>query len=212
MDELEVLKREWQSREQEFPKLSFNDIYKMLLKKSSSIVKWIFYISIIEMLFWIGLIFILPDTYKDVTEQMGLSNFVLYGNIVHFIIFIGFIYYFYKNYQAIQVTDNTTTLMNNILKTRKTVRYFVYYNIGMFIISSIVANTIYYMKSEQLYEVLDFASKGVPQENFATIFIVSQIIVGVVFVGVLMLFYWLVYGILLGKLKSNYKELKKIDS
>lgn len=212
MDELDVLKKEWQSREQVFPKLSYKDIYRMLLKKSSSIVKWIFYISILEMLFWIGLIFILPDSYKDVTEQMGLQDFVLYGNIVHFVIFIGFIYYFYRNYRRIQVTDNTKNLMNNILRTRKTVRYFVYYNIGMFIISSIVANTIYYMKSEQLYEVLDFASKGVPQENFATVFIVSQIIVGIVFVGVLMLFYWLVYGILLGKLKRNYKELKNLET
>ncbi len=179
MDQLDVLKKEWQSWEHDFPKLSYGDIYKMLLKKSSSIVRWIFYISVIEMLFWIGLIFILPDSYKEVTTELGLTNFVVYSNIVHFIIFIGFIYFFYKNYRAIQVTDNTKNLMKNILNTRKTVRYFVYYNIGMFIISSIITNVIYYSRSEQLYEVLDFAKTGVPQENFAIIFIVSQIIVGI---------------------------------
>ncbi len=211
MDELDVLKKDWQLQKQEFPKLSYSDIYKMLLKKSSSIVKWIFYISILEMLFWIGLILILPDSFKEVTEQLGLTNFVLYGNIVHFLIFIGFIYYFHKNYRAIEVTDNTKSLMSTILKTRKTVRYFVYYNIGMFIISSIVTNFIYYSKSEQLYGVLDIASTGVPQENFALVFIVSQIIIGILFVGVLMLFYWLVYGLLLGKLKRNYHELRKME-
>jgi hypothetical protein len=42
MDQLELLKKQWQSREQELPKLTYNDIYSMLLKKSSSIVKWIF--------------------------------------------------------------------------------------------------------------------------------------------------------------------------
>lgn len=211
MDELDVLKRDWQLQEQEFPKLSYSDIYKMLLKKSSSIVRWIFYISILEMLFWIGLIFILPDSYKEVTEQLGLTNFVFYGNIVHFLIFIGFIYIFYKNYRAIEVTDNTKNLMSNILKTRKTVRYFVYYNIGMFVISSIITNFIYYSKGEQLYQVLDIASTGVPQENFALVFIIAQIIVGILFVGVLMLFYWLVYGLLLGKLKRNYRELSKME-
>ena len=34
MDELELLKKDWQSREQKLPKLSYEDIYKMLLKKS----------------------------------------------------------------------------------------------------------------------------------------------------------------------------------
>jgi hypothetical protein len=44
MDQLDKLKKEWQNREQELPKLSYNSIYNMLLKKSSSIVKWIFII------------------------------------------------------------------------------------------------------------------------------------------------------------------------
>ena len=52
MDDLDLLKQKWQSVEQELPKLSYTDIHQMLLKKSSSIVKWIFLISIAELLFW----------------------------------------------------------------------------------------------------------------------------------------------------------------
>jgi len=51
MDELELLKKDWQKNDKEYPKLSYNDIYKMILKKSSSIVKWIFIISLLEFVF-----------------------------------------------------------------------------------------------------------------------------------------------------------------
>lgn len=211
MDQLETLKKQWQEREQDLPKLSYDNIYKMLLKKSSSIVKWIFIISIAELLFWISLNFLMPESQKEIINDMGIGNIIFYSNIFHFIIFGIFILYFYKNYQSIQVTDDTKSLMKSILSTRKTVKYFVFYNVGMFVLSSVVLNVFFYNRSDQLYEVMGFAAKGVPQDNFASVFIVSQIIAGVVFVGILILFYWLVYGILLKRLKRNYKELKKME-
>jgi hypothetical protein len=211
MDELDKLKKEWQSREQELPKVSYNNIYKMLLKKSSSIVKWIFIISVIELLFWISLYFVIPDDNMNMMNEMGIGKIMFYSNIFHFVIFGVFIFLFYKNYQSIQVTDNTKMLMQNILQTRKTVRYFVYYNLGMFVLISIAIDSYFYSRSHQLYEIMDFASKGVPEEGFANAFIISQIIVGLFVIGLLILFYWLVYGILLKRLKRNYKELKKMD-
>ncbi len=211
MDELDKLKKEWQSREQELPKVSYNNIYKMLLKKSSSIVKWIFIISVIELLFWISLYFVIPEDNMNMMNEMGIGKIMFYSNIFHFVIFGVFILLFYKNYQSIQVTDNTKMLMQNILKTRKTVRYFVYYNLGMFALISIAIDSYFYSRSNQLYEIMDFASKGVPEEGFANAFIISQIIVGLFVIGLLTLFYWLVYGILLKRLKRNYKELKKMD-
>lgn len=211
MDELDLLKEKWQSSEQELPKLSYSEIYKMLLKKSSSIVKWIFIISILELLFWVGLVLIMPESQMQLMEDMGLNNFATWSNIIHFSIIFVFIYYFYKNYCSIQVTDSTKKLMQAILKTRKTVRYFVYYNIGMFIISSIIVNIYFYMNIDTLYEVLDLAAKGVPSDNFGITFIVLQVVFGLLFVGLLMLFYYLIYGILLRRLKQNYRELKKME-
>lgn len=211
MDQLDKLKKEWQSREQELPKVSYYNIYKMLLKKSSSIVKWIFIISVIELLFWISLYFVNPEDNIEVINEMGIGDIMFYSNFVHFIIFGIFIFIFYKNYQSIQVTDNTKMLMQNILNTRKTVRYFVYYNLGMFVLVSIAIDSYFYSRSHQLYEIMDFANKGIPEEGFATAFIISQIIMGVVVIGLLLVFYWLVYGILLKRLNRNYKELKKMD-
>lgn len=212
MDRLDILKKEWQSREQELPKVSYNDIYKMLLKKSSSIVKWIFLISVAELLFWIGMHLLIPKENFDLMSDMGVSDILFYSNFIHYTIFAIFIYYFYSNYRSIQVTDNTKTLMKNILKTRKTVKYFVYYNVGMAILVSAAVDFYFYNNSNRLYEAMDFASKGVPQDNFANVFILSQIIVGVVIIGLLIIFYWLIYGILLKRLKGNYIELQKMDN
>ena len=212
MDKLDKLKENWQSEEHELPKVSFDKIYKMLLKNSSSIVKWIFVISIIELLFWISLYFILPEDNINMMKELGLERVMYYCEIFHFFIFGIFIILFYKNYKSIKVTDSTNVLIQNILNTRKTVRYFVYYNVGMTIAFSVAIDTYLYNNSEKLYEVMDFAKQGIPKEGFANIFIISQIIVGFVIIALLILFYWLVYGILLKKLKGNYRELKKINS
>ena len=211
MDQLDKLKKEWQNREQELPKLSYNSIYNMLLKKSSSIVKWIFIISIIELLFWIGLNLVIPEDNLKLINEMGIGDIMHYSNIVHFIIFGVFIFLFYKNHQSIKVTDSTKMLMQNILKTRKTVRYFVYYNLGMLASGLIITDIYFYSRSQKLYEIMNFASKGIPEKGFATTFIISQIIVGILVVGLLIAFYWMIYGILLKRLNNNYKELKKMD-
>lgn len=212
MDTLEKLKKHWKSTSQEMPKLSYEEIYNMLLKKSSSVLKWILIISVAELLFWISILFIIPDQNIKIMQDMGVDTLLNYANYLHFFIVGVFIYLFYKNYKNIQVTDTTKGLMKNILKARQTVRYFVYYNIGMFIVTSIALNTFFYKNSDQLYEVMDFAEKGVPKEGFANFYILTQIIAGVVILGLLLLFYWILYGFLLKRLKRNYKELEKIEN
>ena len=54
MKELDLLKKDWKKNADSFEQVSESEIYKMIHRKSSSIVKWIFIISIIEFLFWTG--------------------------------------------------------------------------------------------------------------------------------------------------------------
>ncbi|MCT8339770.1 hypothetical protein MG296_06875 [Flavobacteriaceae bacterium TK19130] len=215
MDELDLLKKEWQSREQELPTLSYNDIYKMLLKKSSSIVKWIFYISIAELLFWTLLAFVMPESSEEVVDGMGMKTAMIVINILHYLIFIGFIYYFYKNYKSIQVTDSVKQLMKNILKTRKTVKYFVMYNVGASALMLIGFNIYYYLNKHRLFEVMSgefgWGNTQLTEDKFITVFFLAQLIMGVVILGLLLLFYRILYGILLRRLKRNYSELKKME-
>ena len=214
MDELELLKEKWQAREQDLPKLSYGDIYKMLLKKSSSVVKWIFIISIIELAFWSLLTIFIPESSKEFNEGMGLKEVLFVINIINYAVFFIFIYLFYKNYRSIQVTDSSSELMRNILQTRKTVKYFVIYNVGTTVLAMLGTNIYYYFKKEQLYELMSKNFEGydaIPPENFTTIFFLIQLGVGVVFICVILLIYRLVYGTLLGRLQRNYKELQKIE-
>lgn len=212
-DELEILKSDWKKRQQNLPKLSYNEIYKMLYKKSTTIVKWIFIISIAELIFWTSLSLITPQSTHEVLDLLGLTKYLMIFNIIHYIIFIGFIVVFFKNYASIKVTDNTKQLMASILKTRKTVRFFVIYNVTGFALLLILLNLLYYFQGDLLFEYF-LQENGVAyqdKETFMLSFYIVNIIFGIVMLGLVLLFYRIVYGIFLKRLKKNYNELAKIE-
>jgi hypothetical protein len=212
-DELEILKSDWKKRQQNLPKLSYNEIYKMLYKKSTTIVKWIFIISIAELIFWTSLSLITPQSTHEVLDLLGLTKYLMIFNIIHYIIFIGFIVVFFKNYASIKVTDNTKQLMASILKTRKTVRFFVIYNVTGLALLLILLNLLYYFQGDLLFEYFS-QENGVAyqdKETFMLSFYIVNIIFGIVMLGLVLLFYRIVYGIFLKRLKKNYNELAKIE-
>ncbi len=213
MDELEILKKQWQNQEQVLPHLSYDDIYKMLLKKSSSIVKWIFFISIAEILFWTLLSFLVPESSTKFSDDIGLHNVLLAVNVLNYSVFGFFIILFYRNYRKISSTDSLKDLMKNILRTRKTVKYFVIYNVTASILLIIGINFYYYIHQDMVFRFMteDYGITNISQEKFMKIFFVIQILFGIVMIGFVMLFYRIVYGILLRKLYRNYKELEKIE-
>src|SRR5690606_23447582 len=198
----------------ELPKLSYDDIYKMLLKKSSSIVKWIFYISVAELVFWTVLSLFVPESSKKFSDDIGLHNALLVLNIISHLIVITFVFLFYKNYRKISTTDSVKNLMKNILRTRKTVKYFVIYNVGASILMIIGLNIYYYLNQDVIFEMMitDYGiSKNISQEKFVRVFFVVQFVFGLIMVGIMLLFYRLVYGTLLRRLYKNYKELEKLE-
>ncbi len=213
MDQLEALKKEWQSREQEFPKLTYKEIYPMILKKSSSIVKWIVIISLCEIAFWIVLAMLIPESSDDFYEELGLKNIITWINIVNYVIVAFFIFLFWKNWKKIKVTSTVKELMGNILRTRRTVHYFVYYNIGLAAALMTGINIYYYYNQEKLMNILrDQDIYGaMPAEAVVNKFFFFNVLAGVALIGFLMLFYYLLYGLLLRRLRRNYRELKKIE-
>ena len=214
MDELELLKSKWHEGNQELPKLSYNDIYKMRHNKSASIVKWIFIISVCELVFWIILGFLSPESNKELLVQIGLQNTltILYG--IHYVVIAIFLVLFYLNQKNIKTTDTVKNLMHSIIKTRKTVSYFVIYNVVSTALILVYINLYCFTKKSELYNILikeNEAYQGVPIETFTSVFFITQFIVGILFIGLILLFYRIVYGILLRKLKHNYGELEKIE-
>lgn len=211
MDELDLLKKDWKKQESSYPTLNYEDIYKLIHKKSSSIVKWIFIICILEFIFWGFLNLIIPDSYLEIYEPFHLKKFFLITQGIHYAIVAYFIFLFYKNFKAISVIDNTNLLMKKILRTRKTVNYYVYYNITLYIILSIVVNIIMFSQPEVLLESFLPENAILENEKFIIILLIVQVITLVLVCGLLWLYYRIIYGILLRRLKKNYKELETLE-
>ena len=212
MDELELLKKDWQKKEGELPHLSFEEIYKMLRKKSSSIVRWIFYISIAEFIFWIAINRIPLGDEGDKIPDGAFSNTLLLSlEIIGYAILAYFIYLFYKNYKKISVTDSAKDLMKNIITTRKTVMRYVWINLALFAISVLLVfiQVVFFNPnfSEISEQVSDTSS---PLLMWVLIFLALLFTIAVTG-GILWLFYRILYGILLKRLNLNYKELKELE-
>ena len=197
---LDLLKEQWKKQNKNLPKYNQNELYAMLQKKSTSIVKWIFVISILEFLFWIGLeIVSYFYDFNDVIDEINLTYFYRITLVINHIVIIGFIVLFFIRYKKINITDNSKELMRSIIKTRNTVKAYVWFNVVFFIISFVITN--YYTVKHLSIE----------EEGFIWGYILGVFIVMLVFVGLLLLFYRIIYGTLIKRLYKNYEQLKKLE-
>jgi hypothetical protein len=197
MKELDLLKKDWQKNTDAFEQVSEVEIYKMIHKKSSSIVKWILIISIIEFLFWTAIYVYQNDAkYHVQLKKYGVEELMFWINVFNYAVLILFIYLFYKNYKSISATDTTHQLMENILKTRKTVNFYIWYNYAMLFIAYVISTVV----------VVQFSNDAVKMDRIMTL-LGKFALWSVAF----WIFYRTVYGILLKKLHKNHDELEKID-
>jgi hypothetical protein len=202
MDLLDNYKKAWNNQPEDTNKVSSIEIYKMAQSKSSSIVKWIFIIGILEFVILNSLyLFIDMEEATKEYEKLGIDNFVFYSQIAAYIILFFFLTKFYQNYKRISATESTNTLMKKILRTRKTVRNYVLFNLGYTFLISMV-----YIISTINMNFDDLSTKQL------LLIIISTLIATLLILCVLYGFYQLLYGILLRKLNRNYKELAKLDS
>jgi uncharacterized membrane protein len=212
MDELEILKKDWKKNENVFDQVTEKDIYGMLHKRSSSIVKWILIISVLELLLWSGISFLTSDeNYSRTLEAYHLDTIMPIITIVNYGVILVFIYLFFKNYKAINTTDTVKNLMQNILRTRKTVQYYVWYNIGMTIFSFVLVFVFQFMYDKNIEKLVDKMSDSFSPSMFYFLMALLYITIITVFIGLIWMFYKVLYGILMRRLQKNYYELKKID-
>ncbi len=213
MDGLDLLKKDWQKKGDTHPKLSYDEIYRMIHKKSSSVVKWIFYISVLELTVP-HLIYLFPSARNsmDIYDDLNMSAFLICSSVIFYGIVLIFIYLFYKSYKAISVGDNAKTLMTNILKTRKIVRLYIFTALIMIAVTWISFSVSIYFNPDVLS---NFVPENKPElindPSFKNTFTFIFAILGVVFIALFALIYFLLYGFLLKKLNRNYKELKKLE-
>ncbi len=213
MDELDLLKKDWQNKDNHLPKLSYKEIYNMIWKKSSSIVKWILIISILEFVLP-HLLYLLPSTRQGLEMYTGsnFSKYLISASIIQYSVVIYFIYQFYIRYQEISVLDDAKNLMKKIIKTRKTVKHYVIFSLSMILFYfMLVAVGIYF--NDDFLNNLNITKEvdNLSPEQLKKVFAVTMLGAGVLTVLVMGAVYFFLYGRLVRKLQVNYKELKKLE-
>ncbi|PQJ82087.1 hypothetical protein [Polaribacter glomeratus] len=212
MDLLDKYKKAWNNQPKETDTFSALEIYKLAHSKSSSVVKWIFIIALLEFVLWSSLNLLMPEDFYKIYRDLNLMHFINIFTIFHYLIIVAFLFLFYKNYKRISLIDNTKRLIKSILGIRKTVKYYVIYNLAMVFLISIIVNITMFSDSDKLLKTMNPNNLTMDISQVLTITIITQIIVLIVVLVFLWLFYKLLYGILLRKLNTNYKELTKLDN
>jgi hypothetical protein len=213
MKELDLLKKDWKAREDSYPKLDKEALYNLIWRRSSSIVKWLYYISIAEFVFWTALSFFTKNAETDaLVKSIHLYSFINTLTVINYAVLIYFIYRFYKNYKKISYNSSSKELVESILKVKRTVTHYVWFNLSILAISllGLFYGIIHYGPATE--SIFNSAAK---EDNsllfWAIIAAVCILIIGLAIL-LLWLFYKLLYGILLKKLKMNHKELRKLNS
>lgn len=204
MDLLDNYKKSWKNQPEEIMRISASEIYKMTQAKSSSIVKWIFIIGLLEFAFMVLSPFVFDiqayQNDKKILVEMKIYEFVQISQNLAIPVLFYFLFLFYKNYKNISSIDNTKKLMTKIKKTRRTVRNYVIFNL------------IYIV---YIAAIITFGMVMTPQGNLKNtsgwIIVLIMILVTIIMLFLFWGFYQLLYGILLNKLNRNYIELAKLD-
>ena len=201
MDLLDDYKKVWDNQPEEIKKISTLEIYKMTQAKSSSIVKWIFIIGLLEFAFMILSTFVFDVSNDEkIMVEMGVYKLVQISQYLTIPILFYFLFLFYKNYKNISIIENTKKLMTKIRKTRSTVRNYVIFNL------------LYIL---YIAAIMTFGMVITPQGGFQNSPGWLIVLVMLLVTGIMLLLFWgfyqLLYGILLNKLNRNYTELAKLD-
>jgi len=213
MDELELLKKDWETSSKNYPELDKKTLYKLINKQSSSIVKWIFIISLLEFALW-TLVSIVSNDAESLEKLKSYNvEYIIYPLTVFGYLVIGYFFYvFYKNYKNISTTEDTKMLMERILKTRKTVKHYVIFNLVFVCISIVIGVYIEITNNPEVKTLIN----GIEADGAKNVTIFYLIVVGIsilamaLITAILLGFYYLIYGLLLKRLKANYNDLKEL--
>ncbi|MBP7173119.1 MAG: hypothetical protein KBA33_03485 [Cloacibacterium sp.] len=201
MDDLELLKEDWNKDSYDFVTYSEQDIYEMFKKKSGSIAKKLFLIGLAEISLW------------------GVFDY-FYGftfPVIKYLQFILFTLLTIWSYYRINNAVSSKKLIQSIIELRYILLLFVSVTLGL-----ILFETFYYYEENTINFLKGFIEgysrdevKITKEETIKR----GYLKIGYfVFFSILILFflflYWVYnffYGDLIRDLKYNFKELSKIE-
>lgn len=217
--DLDSFKKTWQEQPVQ-PKYDNSEILQMLNKKSRNYVKYIFWISVAEFLFFtvLGLFYIIQgkesNSFLNILEKLGaqrtselensFDHIYLALKILSLSVTAYFVFKFYQNYRHIKIEENLKKFILQIIQFKKTVNAFIVINIALLIaFTSIFTVFILYILNTQNIEITNSTLIG---------FLIGIILSTALSVLLIWLYYRVVYGIIIKRLDKNLQQLKDIDS
>ncbi|BAP33133.1 uncharacterized protein CHSO_4096 [Chryseobacterium sp. StRB126] len=197
MDELELLKKDWNKESDCFKEYSENEIYNMIKHKSVSITKTLLIIGLVEMVLW--------ALYGWLNKEFP------YIRIAVFFVFTGLIIFLFRKMKAGQ---DSITLMKSILNMRTLILGYAGISLILAVTDSIIHfdhNTRDFMAGWHDGWNNNHHIKALPANPDTIVPVLGNYIAFGIFV--LIAFYLLyfiykrTYGRILQDLRKNYKEL-----
>ncbi|MXV38709.1 hypothetical protein GO491_08495 [Flavobacteriaceae bacterium Ap0902] len=203
--DLKALQEVWQKQTQNH-QYTEDEIFQMLKRKSITSVKWILYISLIEVLLSVLLLVYLfkdLDLNKYHEELKQTYGDFTYWNeglmILSMAVNLYFLYQFIIGYRQVNAQSSVKSLTQNILKFKSVVSRFIYFNLVFIIISSIIASIVVFIEVNTQLNTKEGA-----------IVILVIILILIMMIGIVWLYYYLLYGTFVRRLKKNLKSLSEI--
>ncbi|MDV2448593.1 hypothetical protein CMU93_13905 [Elizabethkingia anophelis] len=198
MDELELLKKDWNNESENFRTYSTKDIYGMIRKKTMSITKILLLTGFAEAMLWTAFY------YAD-------RSFSVYRLIIFLLFFLLILYFYYR----LNANRDVKELMQNIFRLRTII-------LGYAIISGllIIFDNIINYKNYTQHAMAGFREgwNELPRNSVDPESLIpgltGYVIFGIALCFVVFIIYSIYkrsYGNILHKLRANYKELTKLE-
>lgn len=216
-DELDDLKSLWKKQvdEKSYDK---DQIFKMIHRKSINSVQWLFAITLIELLVAMAISVwalisgtnLMSAHLKEVMSEESLRNYeyISHASVVGSAMFVALTFYYYKK---ISVQSSVRHLIQNIMKFRKTIFWFI---IIWVILTMIFMLPMYFEMGQQIF-MHDYAHDNMSTEEIRQtakgVGVGLAAVTSVIIILFSLLYYGIIYGIFLRRLGKNLKELKKIE-
>lgn len=211
--ELDDLKSIWGSIKEE-KKFDQNQIFKMLKKKSSTTIKWLFIFTLCEFLVFLAFnLYVLisgknffNNDINTLVQANTINNYEI-ASVFSIIITFGFLIIAYKFYKKINLNQSVVDLMKNIISFRKLVNLFI-----VFTVLSLIASSapFYYELGQSIY-IAKHANDIEPIIENAKIYGWIAILTSITFIIIIgLIYYAIIYFLFLKKLQRNLKELREI--
>lgn len=205
MKELEDLKNKW--AEQDFSQsYSKEEIKSFLQKKSTHSIRWIFYLSIAEFLLYLSFPLLVPNYLDsfDYYKSLNLYEFSITTTFLGYVLLLFFMWRFFQNYKNISVANSVKNHLSAILKTRRAVNQYFYFNIAILTVFTIVVLIAALRLDENIIALQEESN------SFLMIIFMIGILIAII-LGLFGLLYYFVYGRFLRPLKKNERELLRME-